>query len=272
MSPSERNSSREGQVLEQFARVRRAVQHDGPRRAARRTDAAAHAARRVYAGGPGGEGGGLERAGGRAGPAPGTALRVDPGQVARGRQHGDSVAPGLHGPAAARAAVADRVKPPQHGFLEESVVNIAALARGLQHVERLVPGDPAAFRGVVFGDKPRERLADDQADVERQAGVRPRASAGAVQQDDVIRVFQDHVPGELVGHHGLEPGEADIAAHGDEPARCIGQQHLAVVGVGEPELGPGGAGGRGRSPRVREGPARAAGGAPGPPAQRDLRQ
>ena len=93
---------------------------------------------------------------------------------------------------------------------------------------------------MVLGNETRERLADNQADVQRQTGVSPRAAARAIEQNDKVRVLQNQVPGQGIGHHRFQAGEAYVPVDREEPARRFGQEHLAVAGIGKPELLKGG--------------------------------
>ena len=92
----------------------------------------------------------------------------------------------LHRRAAAGAAVADGVKAPQHGLLEEGVVHVAARVLGLEDGHRLRAGDGARALRVVLEDEAGEGLADDQADVQWQAGVLARDAAGAIEHHQVF--------------------------------------------------------------------------------------
>ncbi len=141
--------------------------------------------------------------------------------------------PGLHRPAAAGAAIADGVEAAQHRILEESVVHVAAFVLGAQDLHRLFRRDPAGTVRVVLGDETGERLADNEADVERLAGIGARGAAGALQDHDVIGVLQHDVAGAGVGEYLLQVGQADLFLDGDQLLGCLQWHDLAVVSIGE---------------------------------------
>ena len=75
-------------------------------------------------------------------------------------------------------------------------MDVAALVLGGQDLDRLVRADPARPVGLVLADEAGKRLADDQADVQRQARLCARGAAGALQRDDMVGVLQHDVPRE----------------------------------------------------------------------------
>ena len=98
-------------------------------------------------------------------------VRVFRADIAGRGQHGRSVAMGVHGSAAACAAVAYGIETAEHDILEESVVYMAPVMLGLEDVQGLRPADPAGLVRVVFGNESGKRFADDQTDIQGQAGI-----------------------------------------------------------------------------------------------------
>jgi len=72
---------------------------------------------------------------------------------------------GLHRPAAAGAAVADGVEPPEHSILEECVVDVAALILGAQDFHGFLLRNPPRPPRMVFLNNAGKWVANDQAHV-----------------------------------------------------------------------------------------------------------
>ncbi len=105
---------------------------------------------------------------------------------------------GIDGSAAAGAAVADGIEAVQHGILEKSMMHVAALFFSLHDGYSLLLGDPPGFVWMMFDNEAGKRLADDQADIFRLAWFFLGRPAGTFQNRNVIRVFQDNVPGPFI--------------------------------------------------------------------------
>ncbi len=86
---------------------------------------------------------------------------------------------------------------------------------------------------MVVGNQTGEGLADDQADVQGQAGILAGRPAGTFQDGDVIRVLQDDVAGALVRDDVLQVGQTDVLLDADQLRGSFQRDDLAVVGVGE---------------------------------------
>ncbi len=170
------------------------------------------------------------RAAGPAAPARGV---LDARSISRGGEHGDPPSPGLEGAAATGAAVADRIKAAEHGLLEKGMVHISALPAGGEHGEGFLRRNPTAAPRVMIGDERGERLADDDADIERQAGVRPCAAAGAVEENQVVGVFEDQIARPRVGEDRFQPGQVKRFLQRHQTSGGRRQDDLAVVAVGE---------------------------------------
>ena len=87
------------------------------------------------------------------------------------------------------------------------MVNVAPLVLVGQDLLRLVAGDPARALRLVFRHETGKRLADDQADVERQARIGPGAAARTVERNDVVGMLQNDVSGQRIGDDLLQVPE-----------------------------------------------------------------
>jgi hypothetical protein len=99
----------------------------------------------------------------------------------------------LHRSAAARAAVTDGVKTPQHRVLEKGVVHMTAPVLSLQDLYGLLGRDPTGTSGVMLADKTGERLTDDQTYIQRLTRAGPRGTTRTLQSHDVIGVLEHDV-------------------------------------------------------------------------------
>jgi len=219
----------EGANLQRFAPGRIALQRDRSLRALGDTHAASHAGDGIHSSHAVVQRKRPKLTRVSADAAADAQLRSHPADVAGGSQHRSAVIPGLHRPTAAGAAITDGVEAAQHGVLEESVVHVAPFVLGAQDLHRFCWRDPAGTTRVMLGHETGERLADDQADVERQAGVGARGAAGAIQYHDVIGVLQHNVAGEGVGDNLLQVGQADLSLDGDQLLCRLQGHDLAVV-------------------------------------------
>ena len=104
---------------------------------------------------------------------------------------------GLHGAAAARAAIADGVEASQHGVLEESMVHVAAFVLGAQDIHCLILRYPVRSIRMMIDNKAGERLTHNQADIERQTRIISACPARALQCHDVVGIGQQNVLGML---------------------------------------------------------------------------
>ncbi len=144
---------------------------------------------------------------------------------------------GLHGPAAAGAAVADGVEPAEHGLLEEGVVHVAPGVLLLEDAHGLFLGDGPGAAGIVLQDERGEGLAHDEADAHRLAVLFADHPAGAVQERDALGVLEHDVPGQGVGHHLLQIAQLHGPVHAHQPGGLVQGHGLAVVGVGPVRMG-----------------------------------
>ena len=145
---------------------------------------------------------------------------------------------GIHGPAAAGAAVADGVEAPQHGVFEEGMVDMAPAMFRLEDRRRLFGGNPAAAAGMMIRYEGGEGLSHDQADIQGKTGIRADSTAGAFQGHDVIRLFQDQVSGQGIRNDPLKVIQANFPPHLDQPLGCLKGHHLAVIAIGKRGLFP----------------------------------
>ena len=144
---------------------------------------------------------------------------------------------GLHGAAAAIAAVADRIESAEHRILEERVVDVPAFVLSPQYLHRFCCRNASGFRWMVLKHEARKRLADDQADIERKTRRRPRSPARALQKRDVVRIGEDDVLGEGIGDDPFEVPYIDRPVHRHKLGGGVERNNLAVVRVRK--AGPG---------------------------------
>ncbi len=137
----------------------------------------------------------------------------------------------MDGATATRAAVADGVETTQHGVFEEGVVDVVALVFPKQDILSFLRRDTARTAGVMLDDQAGKWLANDQAHIQRQAGVGAGAAAGAFEGGDVIGVLQDDVAGERVGDDFFQVGQANVFLDGHELAGSFQWNHFAVVRI-----------------------------------------
>ena len=86
---------------------------------------------------------------------------------------------------------------------------------------------------MVLRDEARERLADDEADVERQAGILSNRPARALERDDVVRFAHHDVARRGVRDDLLEVPQLHRRVQRDELLRGVGRNDLPVVPIGE---------------------------------------
>lgn len=197
-----------------FSRV--ALQRDGFLRTVGDADAAAHAVSDVYGGAVPVHREGRKLAELGAGAAGCAQVGVDLGDIAGRSQHRRAVLVGLHGTAAARAAIADGVEPAQHRIFEKGMTDVAALLLCAENLHCFALTDPTGASRVVFNHKAGKGLTDDEANVEGLAGIRSRGATGALKHDDVIRVLEHNVAGQGVGDYVFQVGQGDVFFHGDQ--------------------------------------------------------
>jgi hypothetical protein len=140
---------------------------------------------------------------------------------------------GIHGPAAAGAAVADGVEAPQHGVFEEGVVDMAPAMFLFQDRRRFFGGNPAAAARMVIRHEGGKGLSHDQADIQGKTGIGADGAAGTFQGYDVIGLPEDQVPGKRIGNDALEIIQAYFPPHLDQPLRRLKRHHLAVIAIGK---------------------------------------
>jgi len=140
---------------------------------------------------------------------------------------------GVHRPAAAGTAVADSIESPQHGVLEEGVMDMAALVFGVQNLRSLLLADPTGATWVILTDKAGKGLANHQADVQGLAGVGAHGAAGTFQDDDMVRVVQHNVAGHGVGDRLFQISNGDVLLNHDQLRGFLQGHDLAVVGIGK---------------------------------------
>ena len=90
---------------------------------------------------------------------------------------------------------------------------------------------------MVLDGEGGERLADDEADIQRQAGIFHRLAAGAIQHGDMIGILEDDIARLLEGDDVFQVLKADLLVDGDQLARQIPAAALAVVAFGESGVG-----------------------------------
>jgi hypothetical protein len=140
---------------------------------------------------------------------------------------------GIHGPAAAGAAVADGEKAPQHGVFEEGMVNMAPAVLLLEDRRRLFGGNPPASAGVMIRHEGGKGLSHDQADIQGKAGIGADGPAGAFQRDDVIGLPKDQISGKSVRNDAFEIVKPYFLAHMDQSFRRLKGHHFAMIAVGK---------------------------------------
>ncbi len=85
----------------------------------------------------------------------------------------------------------------------------------------------------MFEHETCEWLTDDQADVQRETGVRAGGAARAFQRDDVIGVAQHDVARQRIRHDVFQIAEFDVAVYPHQLARRFERDDFAVIGVGK---------------------------------------
>jgi hypothetical protein len=140
---------------------------------------------------------------------------------------------GLHGSAAASAAVADGIEALQHSVLEEGMMDVTALVLGAENLHRLIRRNPARALGVMLGDEAGERFAYNKAHVKWFARIGANDPARAVEHDDVIWILEHDVTGSSIGNHLLQVPEADLLVHRDQLNYLIQRYGLTVVRIGK---------------------------------------
>src|SRR5512143_256649 len=148
--------------------------------------------------------------------------------VPRRRQHRHAVALGLHGAAAALAAVADSIETVEHCILEEGMMDVPALVLGAQDLDGFIARDPARPLRLMFVDETGKGIAHNKADVHGLAWMLARGAAGALEHDDTVRVLHDDGARALVRDHlfqvmlmwscGSSPFLLRVASLSNQPA------------------------------------------------------
>lgn len=98
------------------------------------------------------------------------AIAVDIDHVAGWRQHRNAILPGLHCAAAAGTAIANRVKPVQHGVFEKSMMHMPPLMFRRENIHCLLLADPAGAPGMMFNYETGKRLANYETDIQWLTG------------------------------------------------------------------------------------------------------
>ena len=138
----------------------------------------------------------------------------------------------LHCTATTAATIADGVESPQHSIFEKRVVNVTAFMFGLKNGNGFTGGDPPGPVGMVFGDKPGKRFANDQTHVDRGAGLGAGHPTGAVKNNNMVRVLQNNVPRPRVRDNPFQIGQADRFFYGDQLFGILQRDHFTVICVG----------------------------------------
>lgn len=154
-------------------------------------------------------------------------------EIAGGGKHWRAVLVGMQRPAAAFAAVADGIEAVEHGIFEEGVVDVAAGIFGAQDVDRFLGSDPAGALGMVFFDEAGERVADDQADIQRQAGIFARGAAGAVQGQDVLGVLENEIARLGIRNDFFQARKLDRFVDGYQLGGSLERNDFAVIAFGK---------------------------------------
>ena len=81
----------------------------------------------------------------------------------------------------------------------------------------------------MFQNKAGKRFADDQANIQRQAGIFHPFSAGAINDSYMVRIFQDYVSGLFKGNYLLKMVQMDFFVNADQLAGRIQRQDLAMI-------------------------------------------
>lgn len=140
---------------------------------------------------------------------------------------------GIDGTAAAGAAVADGVEAVQHGIFEKGVMHVAAFFFSLHDGDCLLLADPPGLVRMMLHNKTGKGFAYDQADILRLAGFFLRRPAGAFQNCNMIRVFQDDVPCPFVGNDLFQVGHVEGFVDSYEFAGLVKRHDFAVVSIGK---------------------------------------
>jgi hypothetical protein len=154
------------------------------------------------------------------------------------REHWRSVLMRLNRAATARAAIADGVESIEGGILEECMVDMAPCVFGPEDLHRLSLRDTARASRMVLEREAGEWFTDDEAHIEREAGVLAGGAAGAFEHDDLIGILQDDIPRPGIRDHLLQVHPWDRFLDGHKPPSCLERHDLSVVRVGE--CAPGG--------------------------------
>ena len=102
---------------------------------------------------------------------------------------------------------------------------------GLEQVQGLGLRQAARALGVVLEHEARGAAPDHQADLRGLAGVLLRLATRTVEGDDLERRLQDQRPGRGVGDDLFQVAAGDGAVDGDQGARVVVAEDLAVVAV-----------------------------------------
>ncbi len=86
---------------------------------------------------------------------------------------------------------------------------------------------------MVLDHETGEGFADNQADIQRQAGILARRPARALQGDDMVGVLEDQSAGTLVGDDLLQVGQPDLLLHHHQAGDRFQRHDFAVIAFGE---------------------------------------
>ena len=138
---------------------------------------------------------------------------------------------GLQRPAAALAAVADGVKAPEHGVLEEGVMNMTALVLG--------PENFYASSGVMRRERCGWCSPQSWQTARRRSGRRREAGTGGrdgpartFQGHDVLWILQDDITGEGVRDDLLQIGDFYIFMDGHQLHCRTERDYFAMIAIG----------------------------------------
>ncbi len=138
----------------------------------------------------------------------------------------------LDGAAAARTAIADGIEASKQGILEERHdAHVRGRLLPVRMRKRFIPGDAPTPLRVVIYHHTHKRLTDDNAHIQRLAGIFTRSPTWTFQYADVIRLQHHQIAGCLVGDDMLQVLEVNIFFHQHQlPGGCQ-RNDFAVVGI-----------------------------------------
>jgi hypothetical protein len=170
--------------------------------------------------------------------APDAQILIRAADITGGSQHGHPVSLGLHGPAAAGAAIAYGVETAQHGLLEKGMVYVSAFVLGPEYIQGLLVSNPFGPAGMVLDNKIGKRLAYDQADIQWITRVFAGGAAGTAQNRDRPGILEHYIPGGCVWNNLFHIPYINIPIHADKLLRPVQRNYLAVVTVRKGLFGP----------------------------------